>query len=323
MAHPDEHVAEMARTMAHRAPRPEDSLGGAVTAEIARAERSFRRIEPRRRELSAVLALLLLAFAVSVTSSVQWSNAASSNVSAPDLAAYDESPAEPDPSDAAYPFGPLGSLAFDPTFLPPTPSPSPKPTPKPTAPPSPRPILLKPWRFVALGDSLTAWPSDSPWAVRLDARDSHLTLVHNAGVPGDLTSDMRARLQRDVWAYKPAVLFIMGGTNDVANGVSTSTTIANLKAIVVAGKQRHMKVFLMLIPPDSYPRMAPKIQALNEAIMRLGNSQKVVVIDTFSPLATSSGTYIPAYTSDGVHLSYAGAQVVANAVYSRIRRQNY
>lgn len=171
---------------------------------------------------------------------------------------------------------------------------------------------------MALGDSLTAWPS-TPWPTRLDAEDSGIKLVKNAGVPGNTTAQMRARLSSDVYAYDPDVLFVLGGTNDLGLGVSESATIANLRAILVGAKSHKIAVILLLVPPDSYTSMAPEIDSLNAAIVTLARSQHVTYVDIHTPLTNSNGVYYSKYTSDGLHFSDLGAQTVANTVRARIK----
>jgi lysophospholipase L1-like esterase len=209
-----------------------------------------------------------------------------------------------------------------------TDSPEPAPTLLPTEPPTarPNPLPKKPVpappavrTFVALGDSLTAWPS-TPWPNRLDAADSKLKMVNNAGIPGNTTAQMRARLNRDVYPYKPDVLFVLGGTNDLGLGISGSATIANLRAIIVDAKAHKITVILLVVPPDGYSSMAPKINSLNTAIVNLARSQRITYVDIHAPLANANGVYYSKYTvGDGLHLSDLGAQVVANTVRARVR----
>lgn len=56
-------------------------------------------------------------------------------------------------------------------------------------------------------------------------------LLNNAGVGGNTTAQMLARIQTDVLAYSPGYCIVQGGGNDVTNGVAAATTIANLQAI--------------------------------------------------------------------------------------------
>ncbi len=119
---------------------------------------------------------------------------------------------------------------------------------------------------------------------------------------------------------KPNYVFILGGTNDLGTGVSQATIIANLRAIITDSIAHKVVPIVINVPPDTYSSMAPKIDSLNAAIVHLANAYKVVVVDIHTPLSSASGTYQARYTSDGLHLSSLGAQVVANTIYSRVRR---
>jgi lysophospholipase L1-like esterase len=281
--------------------------------------------DQRRRELAGVLALLLAAGAVSASLPGGWANSSSpAAMPAAQLVAGANASSTPTPTEASA--SPTSTLYIQPVPTPsPTDSPSPTPAPTPTKPPAPvkTPAPVKVYTFVAMGDSLTAWPSESPWPDRLDKGDANLRILNNAGVPGDTTADMRSRFDRDVLAYKPNVVFILGGTNDLGHKISQATTIANLKAMVVAAKAKGIRVFLMTIPPDSFTSMAPYIDSLNAAIVRLGNANSVVVIDIHSPLSTSTGVYVRKFTSDGLHFSVLGSATVASAVHSRVSRFGY
>lgn len=203
-----------------------------------------------------------------------------------------------------------------------TPTPSPTPTPKPTAKPKATPRV---YRFVALGDSLTSgYNNPGPaWPSRLDGEDANLSLAHNAGIPGDTTAGMLARLDRDVFAYNPGVLFVLGGTNDIGHYYTYATIIANLRAIIVKAQAKKMKVFLITVPPNSSTAMRASIDTLNASLQHLANTYKIYLIDIHTPLSASNGLILAKYTVDGLHFNDAGAQVVANTIYNRIHRLGY
>jgi lysophospholipase L1-like esterase len=157
----------------------------------------------------------------------------------------------------------------------------------------------------------------------LDAKDAQLSLANNAGVSGDTTAMMRARLNSDVFAYKPDMLFVMGGTNDIGHEINISTTIGNLKAIIVAARAKGIRVILMTIPPTSYPRMTNSIDMLNAQIMYVGNIYGLVVADVHTPLSAAGGLYDSRYTSDGLHFSTLGTQVVANTIFNRCQAARF
>jgi lysophospholipase L1-like esterase len=332
MAHPDpHHLAESARHMArppHKSPidwlavgpdgGPLDAVGNSRWYEPARPTLStalaqiLGRVLPkeqRRREVLGVLTLLVIASVVSVTGPMA---GAGSTPPSPqtEIAAGSIDPS-PTPEITVEPTDSPGPTTPDPTAVI-----AAKPKPAPTRKPAPKPVPVQ--TFVALGDSLTAWPT-TPWPQRLDAEDTAIRLMRNAGVPGNTTAQMRARLTTDVYNYHPNLLFVLGGTNDLGLGISGSVTIANLRAIIVGAKAHNIRVIMLLVPPDSYKSMGPKINSLNAAIINLANSQRVVYVDIHAPLTNGSGTYFPKYTSDGLHFTDLGAQTVANTIRARIR----
>jgi lysophospholipase L1-like esterase len=277
--------------------------------------RRFGPREQHRREVAVVLFLLLLASAVSWTLPQL---TASSPKATSNLLAADPS-SDPPGNTFAYGTVPGGTIVGTINPANPTPTKAAR-----TAKPTVKPYTGKRYTFVALGDSLTAWPSGYPWPNRLDASDVRLTMVNNAGIPGNVTAQMLARLSRDVFDYHPDVVFVMGGTNDIAQGYSTAQTIANLRSIIVDCQKRKIRVFLLTIPPDGYTGMAGKINALNNAIIHLANSYKVVYVDVHAALVGSNGTYKAGYgLPDLVHLTNLGSQVLANTVYYRVRRVGY
>jgi lysophospholipase L1-like esterase len=326
MAHPDRHAAEAARHMAHPSRKsPLASLASLVSFDApdhdegstsTLVRRRFLPSEPRRREVLAVLSMLFVAALFSVTGPIAGAGSTRPTPSG-DMAIVDTTP-DTTPDTTASPTetgAPAATYSPEPS-VPPTSTPTARPRPAPAKKPAPKPVKVR--TFVALGDSLTAWPS-TPWPTRLDAEDSGIKLVKNAGVPGNTTAQMRARLSSDVYAYDPDVLFVLGGTNDLGLGVSESATIANLRAILVGAKSHKIAVILLLVPPDSYTSMAPEIDSLNAAIVTLARSQHVTYVDIHTPLTNSNGVYYSKYTSDGLHFSDLGAQTVANTVRARIK----
>jgi lysophospholipase L1-like esterase len=322
MAHPVRHnrVRSFAAAVVGALPNEKDA---GVWGLIGRLRRRVVPRDQRRREFAGVLALLLAAGAVSASLPGGWANSATPGaMPAAQLVAGADASATPTLAEATPSPGSTLYIQMAPPS--PTDSPSATPTNVPTDPPVAKtPAPIKVYTFVAMGDSLTAWPPEGPWPDRLDKGDANLRILNNAGVPGDTTADMRGRFDRDVLAYKPNVVFILGGTNDLGHSISQATTIANLKAMVLAAKAKGIRVFLMTVPPDSFTSMAPYIDSLNAAIVRLGNATSVVVIDIHATLSTTTGVYVKKFTSDGLHFSVLGASTVASAVHSRVSRFGY
>jgi len=96
-------------------------------------------------------------------------------------------------------------------------------------------------KLVSLGDSITAaiYVSDADSYCKLFADVIGYTHV-NAGVSGDTSAQMLARLSADVIAQAPQICTVMAGTNDMANAVAADTLnttmittyIANMGSII-------------------------------------------------------------------------------------------
>jgi acyl-CoA thioesterase-1 len=272
----------------------------------------------RARDLAVVLSLLLVATAL--TASLPGGSTGSPTPSpTPSLVA---ALTTPDPTATETP---TATPTEDPTATPTdTPTPSPTPTAKPKATVKPK-ATPRVYSFVALGDSLTSgYNNPGPaWPSRLDGEDGNLTLADNAGIPGDTTAGMLSRMDRDVFAYNPGVLFVLGGTNDMGHNYNYSTIIANLRAIIVKAQAKKIKVFLITVPPNSSTTMRPSIDTLNASLQSLANAYRIYLIDIHTPLSGSNGLIQARYTVDGLHFNDAGAQLVANTIYNRIHRLGY
>jgi lysophospholipase L1-like esterase len=307
MAHSSPKVTQAKRLMAHPVRR---GPLGALTGLSGGGGHDVP--SQRRRELATVAVLLLIATVITASLPGGWASSVSAPASPSPTAA--ETLADP------VSFGSASASPVDTSSASPSPSPSATASASvsPSAAPTPAPL-----KFVTLGDSLTAWPTSGPWPQLLDAKDGRLVLAHNAGVPGNTTAQMLARFNRDVANYHPSVLFILGGTNDLGNGVSQATIIANLRSIIVAARAKKMHIFILNVPPENSAPEVPRIDSLNAAIVHLANGYAIVVIDIHSVLSDSKGQYQSKYTSDGLHFNALGSQTVANTVYSRIHRLGY
>jgi lysophospholipase L1-like esterase len=80
------------------------------------------------------------------------------------------------------------------------------------------------------------------------------------GVSGQNTTQMLARFQKDIVDLNPKVVVIMGGTNDLAQGVTKKQILANLAAMAEMADAAGIKVVLCSVTPcnDNYSKLTPK-----------------------------------------------------------------
>jgi acyl-CoA thioesterase-1 len=170
---------------------------------------------------------------------------------------------------------------------------------------------------VALGDSITIGSTppraEDSWFEQLTCtEDSPVEYAYNAGINGNTTAQMLARLERDVLSRDPDTVFILGGTNDLLGGIPPAETIANLRAIVEGSREAGADVYVGTIPPqEAVPLAAAPTEQLNAAIVALAEQLDVPVLDFHAALVESDGSYRDGLFADLVHPSAAGARVMA------------
>lgn len=177
-------------------------------------------------------------------------------------------------------------------------------------------------RVVFMGDSIT-----EGWA-GTDPRFFDATHYVDRGISGQTTSQMLVRFRQDVIGLKPAVVVILGGTNDIAEngGITTLGAIEdNLQSMVELAQVNRIRVVLAsVLPTRDYPwrrglNPAPKIAALNRWMLEFCRQHHLVYLDYYSALATSDGAMKPGLSIDGVHPSLAGYSIMEPLAEAAVR----
>ena len=162
-------------------------------------------------------------------------------------------------------------------------------------------------------------------------------VLRNGGIYDQTTTQILARLERDVISLRPGWCFLLAGTNDVGHGYLESTTKPNLRRILDRLDAAGIRVAWLTIPPRigasySGTQLADTV-ALNEWIRTEARRRSNVVLCDIWPVltgntaSTASSQYLSSLyghnsTSDGIHMSgcgaYAAGAVVAANVGSQI-----
>jgi len=177
-------------------------------------------------------------------------------------------------------------------------------------------------RVVFLGDSITAG-----WAQQPFIRDNADFVAR--GVSGETLAQIAARFDRDVVAVRPAVVHLLGGTNDVAEnqGPETDAQIeGQIAAIADLARKNGIILVLGSIPPAGdfhwRPglRPAPRIKRLNAWIRDFAARNGLEFADYWSVLATPEGAMKPEFAPDGVHPNVAGYLAMQSTARDAIER---
>lgn len=140
--------------------------------------------------------------------------------------------------------------------------------------------------------------------------------VINAGVSGNTTTQMLARIQTDVIAYAPQWCIVMGGTND--SGTTEATTRSNLAAIYTALLAAGIMPIACTIPPRTDSGSA--VVRINPWIRAYATKNRLPLLD-FHALLTDNGAnaYKSGYDyGDGVHPSLTAIGVMADYCVTKV-----
>lgn len=167
-------------------------------------------------------------------------------------------------------------------------------------------------RVLAFGDSLTrgtgAREAESYPAVL--ARRIGRTVV-NAGIPGELSAEGRARLPGVLDETRPDLLVLLHGGNDILRGRDRDALRANLRAMVDAARQRDVPVVLVGVPDRSLLSLDTA-----EVYRTLAERFNVPLVDEAVADILSESEL----RSDRIHPNAAGYRRLAAAVHDTLAR---
>lgn len=163
--------------------------------------------------------------------------------------------------------------------------------------------------IIFVGDSITA---GGDWNRLLGRGD-----VFNAGVSGDKTSDILARLG-DVPRKDTRAFFVMVGINDLSWGVDQGVIVANMEKILAELRTASPDALIVLqsvLPVRAEVHAPATVASLNERYASLCRANPHIrYLDVHASLTGATGSIDARYTSDGLHLSPDGYEAWARAL---------
>lgn len=192
-------------------------------------------------------------------------------------------------------------------------------------------ILVKPGESIAfLGDSITQFGAQAPGGyVRLvesglAAQGIKITAIP-AGLSGNKSNDMLARLDRDVLSKKPTWITLSCGVNDVmhgARGVELEAYKANITAILDRCQQAGVKVVILTATQIGLPVTNPenvKLAGYNAFLRETATARGLPLADLNAAMVAEQASLEKAgvkraLTGDGVHMNLYGNLVMAKGV---------
>ena len=185
-------------------------------------------------------------------------------------------------------------------------------------------------RFLAFGDSITAGvvsppsggrrldvPNAYPARLQRGLASSYMTQdmsVINVGRSGEHASEAVGRFNSELARYRPEVVLLMEGTNDLYDerGSEAESAAAALEQMVTAARNARVDVVLMSIPPQRH--RGTLLAEFNQRIRSIARRQDAVFVDIHRVLLDgpcSGRSVIPCIGSDGLHPTAQGYELIA------------
>lgn len=161
--------------------------------------------------------------------------------------------------------------------------------------------------IVFLGDSITF---QEDWNVLFGVSD-----IANAGISGNTTDDVLARLDTAIGA-KPKKLFLMIGINDFLEGKDVHYVFANYEKIIseIRTKSPDTIIYVQSVLPVDNDITSPvygtvdsqKIINLNSELRTLTDGNKIFFVDLYPYFCGADNKLYTGYAKDGLHLNSHG-----------------
>ena len=150
--------------------------------------------------------------------------------------------------------------------------------------------------------------------------------IVNRGIRGYQTGLLLENLDAHLYGGAVDKIVLLIGTNDIGKGVPLNEALNNLEAIIQSIARNYplteMKL-LSILPVNEgeeykqtvYIRTNEKIRNWNQAYQELASAyMQVEFVPVFDRLTDQGGQLQKDYTTDGLHLSIAGYQVLTKAL---------
>ena len=150
--------------------------------------------------------------------------------------------------------------------------------------------------------------------------------IVNREIRGYQTGLLRENLDAHLYGGAVDKIVLLIGTNDIGKDVSVNEALNNLEAIIqsIARDYPLTEIKLLSILPVNegeeykqtvYIRTNEKIQKWNQAYKELASAyMQVEFVPVFDSLTDQAGKLKKDYTTDGLHLSVAGYQILTKSL---------
>lgn len=191
---------------------------------------------------------------------------------------------------------------------------------------------------LAFGDSLTAgavsvggqlvvdpsvaYPTDLQMLLGGQYTAQRIAVVGD-GVVGETAAQGAARLPGELAAHRPDVVLLLEGVNDLHGPLPDGgipEALSGVSAMIQETRSAGIQILVGTLPPATPGALPPNTAALiapfNAQLIPLAQASGATVVDLYSALLTDVPDWIG---PDGLHLTAAGYQEMAQVFFSAIR----
>lgn len=174
-------------------------------------------------------------------------------------------------------------------------------------------------QIVFAGDSITEFFALKKYLGR------DLPLV-NRGIAGTDSVWLLDHLKEQVLELEPSKLVLLIGINDIGRAYPIQEIVNRISDIVMTVRQESLftEIYLLsVLPVSERPEHSSKVKIRNNATVRELNQQLAVLpgvtyVDLYDYLTDAQEQLNDTYTTDGLHLSPQGYQVLAEPIKKEI-----
>jgi lysophospholipase L1-like esterase len=159
-------------------------------------------------------------------------------------------------------------------------------------------------------------------------KDFPFIKVLNRGFGGSQMSDLLYFTDRIVLKYKPSMIIVYEGDNDVASGKNPVEILGDYRAFVkkVRAKMSHVPIILLAAKPSPLRwQWASQYRLLNQLLEKYVASAKdenLMFVDIFSPMIGENGKPKPEiFLSDSLHMNEKGYQIWKKVLTPILKKQ--
>ena len=195
-------------------------------------------------------------------------------------------------------------------------------------------------RIVCHGDSLTEGPDlekNYTWPCLVENNIN--VAVVNSGIGGDTSGGLLGRFYQDVVQYRPEMVVILGGTNDLWWDLEINLILANIFAMACQAQHREIVPIVglplplcmenirhqkMMAPIAGWDKCLNKLAELVDALAAAAKESDIACLDFYHPFLDTKGKVeAKYYLEDGLHPNKLGHLLMAEKMVELLHRLFY